>query len=152
MGRYLLIGFILVFAFLGIANSWYLAESSLTGKPLICNIAGLGDCNKVAESEYSHVLGVPLSLYGVAFYTLLFVFSALLILIRTRPVYLSLMTFATLGFLASLYFMGLQLFVIKSICVYCLTSAILSALIFALALYLWKHFPRGALTPSTKTP
>lgn len=152
MGRNLVIGLILILAFFGIADSWYLAESALTGKPLSCDIVGLGDCNKVAESEYSNFLGIPLALYGVAFYTLLFVFSALLVVVRTRPVYLSLVTFATLGFLASLYFMGLQLFIIKSVCVYCLTSAILSTLIFVAAFFIWKHFPRDPAPTLPKKP
>lgn len=142
MVRTILVVLVLLLSFFGIANSWYLAESSLLGKPLSCDIQGFGDCNAVAESPYSKFLGIPLSVYGVAFYTFLFVFAALILFVRTRPIYLSLMTFAALGFLASAYFMTLQLFVIRSICVYCLTSAILSTLVCILALLMWKRFPK----------
>jgi uncharacterized membrane protein len=144
MTRIVLTVLILLLSFFGLADSWYLAESALTHTPLSCNIEGLGDCNVVAGSPYSQFFGIPLALFGVAFYTLLFVFSALLLFVRTRQIYLSLLVFASLGFLASLYFMFLQLFVIKATCIYCLTSAILSAFIFACALVMKKRFRKSS--------
>lgn len=140
MIRIVLTVLILLLSFFGLADSWYLAESALTNTPLSCDITGLGDCNVVAASPFSKFLGVPLALYGVAFYTLLFVFSALLLFVRTREIFLALLTFASLGFIASAYFMFLQLFVIQATCVYCLTSALLSAFIFVCALVMKKKF------------
>jgi uncharacterized membrane protein len=143
MNRHVLAAFLLILAFLGLADSAYLAHAALTNTALVCNIAGLDGCNVVAQSAYSHIFGIPLGVYGVAFYGLLFILGAMLYVANRRSVYLG-----TIGLIASIIFMGLQLFVIKTLCVYCLGSAIISLLVFIVALWLlWKHAPKHGVMP-----
>lgn len=124
---------ILVLAFFGLANSLYLAQHAITGTPLLCNIANLDGCNIVADSEYSRLFGVPLSEYGVLFYSILFVLAALELVLFDRLLRRVLQGIALLCILASIYFVALQIFFIGAFCIYCVVSAVITLLIFILA-------------------
>lgn len=125
--------FILVFAFLGIADSAYLAEHEANGTPLICNIQSLSGCNTVAESQYSRFFGIPLAQYGVLFYSILFALSALELIIFNRLLRRVIQGISLVGIIASLYFTFVQIFVIGAFCIYCLASAIIALFIFICA-------------------
>lgn len=125
--------FILIFAFFGIADSAYLAEHEANGTPLICNIQSLSGCNTVAESQYSRFFGIPLAQYGVLFYSILFVLSALELAIFNRLLRRILQGISLVGIIASLYFTFVQIFVIGAFCIYCLASAIIALFIFICA-------------------
>jgi len=124
---------ILILAFFGIANSAYLAESKITGTPLICDIQNLSGCNIVANSQYSQLFGIPLAEYGVLFYGILFVLAALELVLFDRLLRRVLQGAALVGILASLYFTSVQVFLIGAVCIYCLASSIIALLIFILA-------------------
>ena len=128
--------FILVFAFLGIANSAYLAEHEANDTPLICNIQSLSGCNIVAESQYSRLFGIPLAQYGVLFYSILFVLSALELAIFNRLLRRILQGISLVGIIASLYFTFIQAFIIGAFCIYCLASAIIALSIFICASFI----------------
>lgn len=125
--------FILVFAFLGIADSAYLAQHEANGTPLICNIQSLSGCNTVASSQYSRFFGIPLAQYGVLFYSILFVLSALELIIFNRLLRRILQGISLVGIIASLYFTFVQIFIIGAFCIYCLASAIIALFIFICA-------------------
>ncbi len=148
MSRTTLLTLILVLSFLGLADATYLAHSALTGSALACGIDSVLDgCNVVAQSAYSRVLGIPLAVYGVVFYAFLFMLSGLLLVVSKRHFYHSLFVVAVLGILSSIYFIGLQIFVIKALCIYCLGSFVISFLIFILATLLYRRHtpPRVAI-------
>ncbi len=133
MAKRLAIWLILLFAFFGIANSAYLAQSEINGTPLLCNIQGLSGCNVVAASPYSYLFGYPLAEYGIAFYGLIFVLAALELVLVDRILRRLLQWLGLFGLLASAYFVFIQVEVINAVCVYCTASAILAFLIFVLA-------------------
>ena len=141
MSRNLLLAAILALAFFGIADSWYLADAAFGETALTCGIEALDGCNTVAESEYSRLFGLPLALYGVAFYSILFILSAVLLALRDRFLEKVLYGGSLAAFLASLYFLYLQVFVIRALCVYCLVSFFLSSCI---ALAAWKLIRRSS--------
>ncbi|HEY4501158.1 MAG TPA: vitamin K epoxide reductase family protein, partial [Candidatus Paceibacterota bacterium] len=120
--------FILVFAFLGLADSAYLAQHEIDGTPLICNIQNLSGCNIVAASEYSRLFGIPLAEYGVLFYSILFVLAALELVILSHLLRRVLQIISLIGVIASVYFTSVQVFVIGAFCIYCLASAIIALL------------------------
>lgn len=128
--------FILVFAFLGIADSAYLAEHEASGTPLICDIQSLSGCNTVASSQYSRFFGIPLAQYGVLFYSILFALSALELTIFNRLLRRILQGISLVGIIASLYFTFVQIFVIGAFCIYCLASAIIALFIFICASFI----------------
>ncbi|KND49341.1 MAG: hypothetical protein AB203_03000 [Parcubacteria bacterium C7867-008] len=143
MTRTALLSLLLVLTFLGLADSWYLAQTALDGDSLACSIQGLeslNGCNQVAQSAYSKVFGLPLALYGVFFYGVLFVIASVLFAVSWRMLYRASIALGVIGLLLSLYFVFLQFFVIKALCVYCLASMVISFCIFFVTLHLWKRF------------
>lgn len=130
MSRSMLLAIILVLAFLGLADTWYLAQAALTNTALNCGIEALDHCNTVAQSEYSRVFGIPLAVYGFAFYLMFFILGALITTL-SRPILVKLLFWiSAIGFLLSLYFLYLQIYVIEALCIYCLASFVIATLLF----------------------
>lgn len=142
MRRTTLLWLVLALSFIGVADTWYLAYSALTDTALSCGINVIDGCNTVAQSEYSRLLGIPLGLYGVAFYVLTFILAAVLLAAPKRILAKGLYALSGIGLVFSLYFLGLQVFVIKALCVYCLVSIALSLLNFAFAYQIQSAFRR----------
>lgn len=124
---------ILVLSFLGLADASYLAQHAVAGTPLICNIQNLSGCNIVASSQYSRVFGVPIAVYGVIFYGLLFVLSALELVIFDRLLRRVLQVISAAGFIASVYFILVQIFLIGAFCIYCFVSAVIAVIVLGCA-------------------
>jgi uncharacterized membrane protein len=129
MKRTVLIAMI-VLSLIGLADSLYLAQHKADGTPLLCNIENLSGCNVVANSAYSYLFGIPLAEFGVVFYAvmlLLALFEYFFSHIHARRL---LHLTALLGIISSAYFMYVQLFLIKALCVYCIGSAIIALILF----------------------
>lgn len=123
------VGAILILSFCGIAVSAYLAQSEATGNALICDIQSLSGCNAVVTSEYSRIFGISLADFGLLFYAILFVAAAFELVLFNWVLRRLLQLFALVGIIASLYSVYTQVFIINALCIYCLTSALLTFLI-----------------------
>lgn len=133
MHRTVVFVFLFILLLAGISDSWYLYQSAITDTALTCEIGGVLDgCNIVAQSPYSQLLGIPLALYGVFFYALLFVLVAIWALIPRKILWHGIHLLALGGVAASAVFVGIQLFLIKAICVYCLASAAIAVICWGL--------------------
>ena len=114
-----------VLAVVGLGVSGYLAYISATGSEAACG--PIGDCNTVAQSEYSKLLGISNGALGVAGYVLILTGWLLSHFGQAK-----LATWAKLGIFAtalggtvfSLYLTTLEPFVIGASCAWCLTSAV----------------------------
>lgn len=140
-GKFIL--YALILAFLGFLDASYLTILHYKNVIPPCTIGG---CETVLTSEFSVILGIPLSLLGSLFYLSVIVLC-LLILTNYQPagrqgrkMFLQLFYIqAILGFIVSLALLGLQAFVIKQFCQYCLLSFATSTGIFILAgINFWK--------------
>ena len=107
---------------------------------------GSGSCEAVQTSEYAMLLGVPVAGWGVAWYAAVFVLAFL----SLQPAHQEASWPARLIFLLaagglafSAYLTYLELFVINAICRWCVASAVVTLLIFMLAVPL-----RARLTTS----
>ncbi len=130
---------LLMLAFMGIADAWYLTASALSDTALSCDLGAVLDgCNIVAKSEYSHFLGLPLALYGVGFYAITFVLAALLLVVSDMRIARALYLLSMAGALASVVFLGIQFVLIQALCIYCIASAVISFLIFFVSSDLWR--------------
>lgn len=122
------------FSLIGLADAGYLAYEHYAKITPPCSIGSLFDCGTVIRSQYAVFLGLPLAIWGVFHYTILFS-SSLFYLIYKKQFWMYIFSFfAIVGFLGSLYFVYLQAVVLKAFCFYCLISAANSALIFVLVL------------------
>jgi uncharacterized membrane protein len=121
-------------ASLGLIDALYLSDMALTGSELTCTITGLDGCNVVAQSAYSQFLGLPLAVYGVMFYSLLLL--AIIVSLYRVSTGMRRLVFmiALAGAFFSTYFMYLQFFVIKALCIYCMGSAFIA---YILAILTW---------------
>lgn len=115
-----LINFLAVLALL---VSFYLTLLNFQGKGLQC---GLNGCDKVLSSSYSYFLKIPISLWGVIY------FSSVLVLNFLNKIKI-LKVFSFLGFLFSLRLLFLQFFIIKAICPFCLIADFSAIFIFLLS-------------------
>lgn len=125
---------ILVLTILGIADAGYLTYEHSIGSIPTCGIgSGLFDsCGTVLTSSYAAFYGIPLALIGVVFYTFEFYLAILAFLRHDRMAKRILVMTSTGGLVMSLYFVYLQVFVIRALCQYCMGSALISAGIFGL--------------------
>lgn len=133
----ILIGAIILFAFLGFADSTFLLAKRLSGGPIPC-VLGFTGCDEVSKSPFSVLFGVPLSAYGMAFYLAIGLLGILYLDTRKVLVAQLLALGTALGFALSLYFLYVQKFLIGAFCVYCIASAIVSTILFCLGIAIYK--------------
>lgn len=121
-------------AFVGIADTLYLAYFHLMGATPGCVI--LNGCEKVLTSAYSKVFDVPLAYFGLVFYVYML---ALAVLLAIDPVSkglrFGLVAYTTIGLLFSIGFELFQYFVIGALCMYCAISALVTLVLFGLAMW-----------------
>lgn len=119
-------------AFLGFADATYLTNEHYFSIPLPCTI--FHGCETVLTSPYSVIFGIPVALLGVLYYLTVFILLVCAIDMQKKICARLAMVCTPLGFLASLYFVYLQIFVIKALCLYCMVSATTSTILFILGM------------------
>lgn len=123
-----------ILGFIGFLDASYMTVSHYTGTAVNCSITE--GCDEVLSSKYSVILGVPMALFGMLYYLFILV-TAFFYLETGKKGALKILTFTTaFGFLFSCWLVYLQFFVIKSICQYCMLSAINSTILFIFGLSL----------------
>ncbi|MGE5392749.1 MAG: vitamin K epoxide reductase family protein [Candidatus Saccharibacteria bacterium] len=123
---------LLALSLTGLIDASYLVYKHYFHVPLVCPI--FGGCDRVLNSQYAQVFGVPLAVIGVAYYFAVTVF--MLWYLRAGKVRLAQIatSLVAVAFLISLGLVYLQLFVLKSICAYCMFSALTTTALFAASL------------------
>lgn len=96
--------------------NFYLSNSSA------CIVGSTTACADVQNSEYGKILGIKVSLIGlIAFIFLLFVYIGSMKEGKYKDNFYEIYLIAVIiGFAASLYFISLQLFVLKATCINCM--------------------------------
>lgn len=129
-------------SFLGLIDASYLAAKHYTGTIPPCAI--VKGCEAVTTSQYATIGlpavegGVSVALLGAIYYLIVLIISIIIIDTKSNRLKKFLAGFSILGLLASIWFISLQLFVIKALCLYCLVSAFSSTSIFITAFFLRK--------------
>lgn len=110
----------------GLADATYLSVQALTGETLSCG--GSPDCFRVLGSSYSKVGGIPVAMAGAVAYFSVFTLATFAAFgyARARKFLVPLIA---LMFLATLWFLYLQAFVLHAYCRYCLFSAAITFLL-----------------------
>ena len=130
---------ILVCAALGFIDASYLTVSHYFAIPLPCSI--VNGCEKVTTSVYSTVFGVPLALFGAAYYLAMVLLSVFSLDRKNERSMKVVAVLSTAGFLISLGLVSIQLFVLDSICLYCMTSAAITTIVLLLSIRFFRPFP-----------
>jgi uncharacterized membrane protein len=118
-------------AILGLLVSIYMTIYKLTANNAMC--LGSGDCSTVNASPYSEIYGIPVALFGVFGYGvilgLLFIKKQFGNFIYQNST-LAIFGLAVTGFAFTLYLVYLEIYVIKAICPFCITSQISMTVLF----------------------
>ncbi|MEX1997740.1 MAG: vitamin K epoxide reductase family protein [Candidatus Andersenbacteria bacterium] len=118
-----------VIAILGLLISGYLYITYTSGGPILC---GSGGCEEVRGSAYAHLFGLPTPLYGIIFYVLLGVSAILWTPPWYRRLHFPLLLLTGIGLVVSIWLTYLEAFVIEAWCRWCVVSAVLTLVAFAL--------------------
>src|ERR1041385_7029310 len=113
-------------ALAGLADATYLSVQAFTGETLSCG--GSPDCSKVLGSSYSKIGSVPVALVGALAYFSVFSLATFAAFGYARARILLIAIVAAM-FLATLWFLYLQAFVLHAYCRYCLFSAAVTFLL-----------------------
>lgn len=111
----------------GIGIATYIAIADSGGGSPVC-LAGGSGCETVANSTYSHLLGVNVAVFGIVGYALLLAAS----LLRGDGARMAGFGLSLAGFGYSVYLTYLELFKIEAICQWCVASAVLMTILFGL--------------------
>jgi uncharacterized membrane protein len=115
-------------ATVGIGVATYITIVESSGGAPAC-VAGGGGCETVAESSYSHILGVNIAIFGVLGY----VFILATAFFANDAARFGGFLAALGGFGFSVYLTYLEIWVIEAICQWCVGSAILMTILFILS-------------------
>jgi uncharacterized membrane protein len=122
-----------VLSIVGFGISMYLTIDHFSGVLPICSSSGFVNCTAVTTSAYSYIFGVPVSLLGLIFYTVM-------VGVNVPPLWRSrfrLLAWGRLALVVSgiafvLYLFARELFSIKAICLWCTGDHIVTFLVFIL--------------------
>src|SRR3989344_5524521 len=106
---------------LGLCGFWVarrIHKHKKANKILVCPVGF--DCHAVIHSNYSEFMHVPLEIFGMIYYAFLSIFLVLI-------------TFG--AFLFSIYLLGVQIFILKKGCSWCIVSAVICLCIFLFSIF-----------------
>ena len=127
-GRVILYSLAAFFCLLGLADATYLSVLALSGETAACSGPG---CSEVLSSAYSKIGTIPVALFGVAGYFTAFSFATFAAFDYARARKFFALTVGAM-FLATLWFLYVQAFVLHSYCRFCLFSAAITFLLMGL--------------------
>lgn len=129
----LLINLIAILAITGFLIAAYIYGKKKAKKKLVC--PRYSNCDTVIHSDYSKIFGIPVEILGMIYYvfigsayTIVFIFG-----LWSANVGILLVGISMCAVLFSIYLVSIQAFVLRHWCVWCLSSAIISILIFILS-------------------
>jgi uncharacterized membrane protein len=124
-----------VISLVGLGVSVYLAYVEINQVDAVCG--PVGHCNIVQSSEYARLIGVPIAVWGFLNYMALMGLWAIQKYTDGSLASLSLLGLVVLtiwSVLFSIYLTVLEIFVIRAVCMWCLSSAIISTALMLLVL------------------
>lgn len=143
--KWMVIGF-LVISLLGFLDATYLTITHFSGGKLVCDTSG--GCTAMTSNQYATIGPVPVALLGAIYYLLLFLLTVGYLDTKKEMILKMVAKITVIGFAMSLWFVFLQLVVLKQICWYCMVSATTSTLLFILGMI----FLSRTKTQTTRPP
>lgn len=122
---------VLTLSAIGVLLSLYLAVLYFTETQAAFCGSG-SECDAVRQSSFSSIQGIPVAALGVIGYSIIFLIAVITMTKRTKWTLLYIFTLT--GFVFSAYLTYIELFVINSVCMYCIISAVLMTVIFIVLL------------------
>ena len=126
---------IIIIGLIGLMDSSYLTYAHYKAHPLSCfaKVEQVSSCQVVADSAYSTILGIPISLLGMFFYLVIITIGSISLKKDFTFILNLLLPFSAVAVLFSLRLTYLQVYIINYICYYCILSAILSCILLGIS-------------------
>lgn len=144
----------LLMAFIGFADAAYLTAKHYAGLIPPCSL--VSGCETVLTSPYATIAwDIPIALVGAGYYLALFIGGILYVDTKNILVIKTVAYFTTAGFVTSAILIGLQVFVINALCLYCIASAITSTLLFVFGIIILRSIKKNntiQFTADTRSP
>lgn len=124
---------VVVSAVVGCLISVHIYREKKKDVPMVCPLNF--HCDTVVYSKYSKFFGIPVEVIGICYYAVVAISYTLFLFWPSvvNPVFTLVVLFATISaFLFSIYLTFVQVFRIKELCSWCLTSASICTVIFLL--------------------
>jgi len=131
-------------SFFGFLDATYLTVKFFTGGPIPCSL--LDGCDVVTKSAYATLGGIPVALLGALYYIGLFLLSLIILETKNQKLLTFLSLIPAIGFIFSIRLVYLQAFVLDAYCLYCIISAGISTILFALGIILYARQKKATLT------
>ncbi|MGC9603332.1 MAG: vitamin K epoxide reductase family protein [Minisyncoccia bacterium] len=138
----------LLLSVLGLIDASYLTIEHYRDASVVCFL--VNTCDKVLQSSYATLGAIPVSLFGVIYYLGIFLLSLVSLIKKNERLFFTTSLLTVFGFIASLWFLYVQLFIIHSLCFYCLFSALDSIILFILGLTFSLRFNPGSSSQSLR--
>ncbi len=124
-------GAMVILAILGLLISIYLTTYHFLGVPLACSTSGLINCNNVINSPYGYIFGIPVAVYGIAFFI-----AELIVLYFIKDIFAKVFLNG-IGVIGIVYFLYSE-YMVGNICEYCTAVHLITITLFILSVYLYK--------------
>jgi len=131
---------------IGLAIALYLSVVELGGGVPVCG--PLRGCETVAQSEYSRIAGVPVAVYGVGLSLILLTLAVTWWRTNLYGLLLAHYGLSLAGVIFEIYFIYIQIAVIRAVCVWCTSYGLSLVLRFVVALIVWLRQPKPAEDPA----
>lgn len=126
----------IILAAIGFSIALYIYRQHRAKHPLMC--PRRAPCEEVLNSEQATTFGVSNTILGMIYYAIAFLLLLDCLMTGTSlNMQTLLILFTAIGFFFSSYLVGVQHFVIKQWCIWCLGSAATATLLFAVMLILF---------------
>ncbi|HEX4898332.1 MAG TPA: vitamin K epoxide reductase family protein [Candidatus Limnocylindrales bacterium] len=125
---------------IGLAIALYLSVVELGGGVPACG--PLKGCETVAQSEYAWINGIPVAVYGVGLSLILLTLAVTWWRTNLYGLLLAHYGLSLAGVIFEIYFIYIQIAVIRAVCVWCTTYGLSLILRFVVALVVWLRQPR----------
>jgi uncharacterized membrane protein len=107
-------------ALIGLGDSVYLTFSHYGSTPLVCNL--IDGCSTVLASPWATIFGIPVSFFGILYYSALVVLMVLFFRRRDVITHGLLLAISSVGMVMSFWFVYLQIWEIEAFCEFCILS------------------------------
>ena len=123
--------YLIILSIIGFGASFYIFHNKIHNKKLFCIIGK--DCDAVVNSKYGKTFGVENTLVGMIYYLGVCAYGIGILLnqnlFKGSIIYYLIVSASLASALFSVYLAGVQAFVLKKYCEYCIVSTIASILI-----------------------
>ena len=125
---------LMILSAIGFSVSFYIYYSKKHDRTLYCPVGG--NCDAVVKSKYGKTFGVENTIPGMLYFILIFIYAISMLMnqniFKGNLVYYFIVGASAGSVLFSAYLAGVQAFVLKKWCDYCITSSTASVLILIL--------------------